>query len=91
MSSEKSPISKVKFDPIKLFEFYCEAFRACGVQIHDSIHFYSGDKWEDWPNGYDLYFILKVTFRGKTGWFYTMRDYCPGCWPTSQFNGFDQR
>lgn len=74
-----------------LFGFYCQAFEACGVIIHDSIHFYSGDKAPGWPNGYDLFFLMKVTYKGRTGWFYTTADSCPGCWPHSQFNGYDAR
>lgn len=77
----------VKFDLNNRFKFYCEIFEEGGVVIHDKIHFFFGEQNEEWSEGYDMLFIMKVTYNDKTGWYYSNTDSCPGCHPKCFFNG----
>lgn len=84
-------MTTLKYDPKNLFEFYLKAFTKCGATIHKHIHQYGGDIDENsWPQGYYLFFLMNLTYKGRTGWYYHRGDRCSGCWPEAFFNGSDE-
>lgn len=78
----------IKFTPKQKFKFFCEVLKSQGVIIHKSAHYFYGDKHPDWPEGYFLELLLKVTYKNKTGWIYNRFSSCPCCYPDANFNGY---